>query len=162
MPARGVRLAPPDERCARALAQAILAHPELAAALPDAELPELLPEGGWRELLRALVAAARSGALDVSALSEKLAGETGVLLTALAASDEPTLPRDAAERALLDALARLRQRRLGEAGRALTRRFFEDPNADPSALLAAKQRLLEERRAALLRSPTSGTVPGRS
>jgi len=160
--ARVVRLAPPDERCAHTLAQLLLAHPELAAQLPEAELAELLPEGGWRELLRALVAAAREGALDVSLLSEKLAGEAGVLLTALAASDEPTLSRDAAEGALADALGRLRRRRLGEAGRALTRRFFEDPNADPSALLAAKQRVLEERRAALVRSPSSGPVPGRS
>ncbi len=161
-PARVVRLAPADERCAHTLAQAILAHPELAAGLPDAELAELLPEGGWRELLRALVSSARAGALDVSLLSETLAGEAGVLLTALAAAEEPTLSRDAAERALADALGRLRQRRRGEAGRALTRRFFEDPDADPSALLAAKQRLLEERRAELSRSPTSGTVPGRS
>ena len=160
--ARAVRLAPPDERCAHTLAQVILAHPELAAQLPEAELAELLPEGGWRELLRALVTAARDGALHVSLLAERLAGEAGVLLTALAAADEPTLPRDAAERALADGLGRLRHRRLGEAGRALTRRFFEDPNAYPSALLAAKQRLLEERRAAHLRSPTSGTVPGRS
>jgi DNA primase len=162
LPAGRPRRCGPEERFARDIARLLLRHPALAARVPEAELLPALPEGIWRELVAQLVEASRSGnatEVDAGTLADRLGGEARAALLALALEDAPELDELAAAQVLDQTLARLRERRLKEEHRAFTRTLEDLPSADALALLSAKQRQLEERRAA--RSPVGLPPDGR-
>ncbi len=147
----GPRRAGPVERNLATLARVLLAHPAQSARLPRDEILSLVERGPHRELVAAVIDAGRQAErVDVAELADRLEADACRLLTALAA-DECAIDEDAAAQTIDDTVAWLRKRRRNERERALTRRF-EDPAADAAALLAAKERQLEERRAALVQS----------
>lgn len=131
----------PEARWARSLARLIVDHPQLARALDRDELVQLLPTPPWDRVLPALVEACTSSPeLAVAELAERLGGDAGSELLALAVEDQPALEPPQAERAIGDTILRLRQRRLAEQRRATTRRFREEGRVD----YAVKQREIEE------------------
>ena len=131
----------PEARWARNLARLLVDHPKLARALDRDELAQLLPTPPWDRVLPALVeACASTPELPVAELAERLGGEAGSELLALAVEDQPALEAPQAERAIGDTILRLRQRRLAEQRRATTRRFREEGRVD----YAVKQREIEE------------------
>lgn len=147
LPAGRPAAAGPDERFARNVARLLLAHPELALRAPEADLLAALPEGRWRELVGQVVARLRAGAArDPASLAEGLEGDARTALLALAIEDAPERDLDAAAVELEQTLARLRDRRRAQENRSLTQRLEGLPREEALALLAAKQRQLEERR----------------
>ncbi len=146
----------PTDRFAREIARMLLRHPALALQVSEDELLAELPEGMWRELAAQLIEAARTGA-DTATLADRLEGDGRTALLALAIEEAPDLDEEVALRVLQQTLARLRERRLKQEHRAFTRTFEDLSAGDALALLAAKQRQLEERRA--VRSSAPGT-PG--
>jgi len=131
----------PEARWARSLARLLVDHPRLARALDRDELVQLLPTPPWDRVLPALVeACAASPELALAELAERLGGEAGSELLALAVEDQPALEPPQAERAIGDTILRLRQRRLAQQRRATTRRFREEGRVD----YAVKQREIEE------------------
>ena len=142
----GPRAAGPEDRWARGLARLLVDHPALARALDARELAELLPGPPWDSLLPALV---QADGLAVAEIAERLGGEAGAELLALAVEDQPALEPPQAERAIGDTILRLRQRRLAEQRRATTRRFREEGRVD----MAVKQRENEERKRVQALSP---------
>lgn len=149
MPAGAPRLKGPEDRFARDVARLLLRHPALALQVPEGELVSELPEGQWRGLVAQILESVRAGARpDAATLADGLSGEARSALLALALEDTPELDETVAASVLDQTLARLRERRRKEAQRALTRQLEDSSPADALALLAAKQRQLEERRAA--------------
>jgi hypothetical protein len=138
-------------------------------------LPEL-PEGLWRELVAQLIEAAptaggEDGAgssaagsagiegADVAALAERLGGEARGALLALAIEDAPEQDELVATTVLEQILVKLRALRLKQAHSTFTESHRDLPSVDDHTFLAAKQRQLEERRAA--RSPLGLPPDGR-
>ncbi len=158
VPVPAARAAGPEERFAARLVRLLIDHPDLAPRLEAEEMGELVPEGPWSRILPRLLAEARSGAVQLSRVTDDLEGPEASLLLALAVGEEPALEAEAAERALADTLSRLQSRRHSEARRALTRRVAEDPNFDAAKFLEAKQQQLEERRGA--HAPRARPAPG--
>jgi DNA primase len=144
----------PEARVARRLVRLLLDHGALAARLDLEEFTRLLPASPWDALVPALAEAAGGERLDVAELAGRLEPDAGSELLALAVADEPRLAPAEAEGAFDDTLRWLRRRRQSEARRATTRQLRDDPQADGLALLAEKQRQIEERRTAL------GLAPG--
>ncbi len=139
----------PEERFARDIARLLLRHPALAARVPAGELVPELPEGMWRGLVaQVLEAASTGGATDAASQADRLDGEARTALLALALDDAPELDEATAASVLEQTLARLHDRKLLGAMRETTLRAKESPSVDASVLLAAKQRQIEERRAA--------------
>lgn len=155
-----IRVHGPEDRVARSLARVLLAHPALAGRPADGVLESALPDGPARELALALrQSMVSSGRAVVAELTDRLEGETRDLLLALAADDEADLDADEAVRALDDTLAWLVRRQRAAEAKALTervRRSAEESGPD-AALLAAKQRQLEQKKAALGIHPGPGT-----
>jgi DNA primase len=148
-----------EDRALGTLARLLLARPELAKRVADAELERVLPEGPWRELVLALHHSAAAGEqAPASALADRLGEEARNLLLALAVADEPELEGQAAERALDETLAWLSKRKLVREAKALTQRLRMSPKID-AELLAAKQQQLEQKKLALGFRP--GTATGR-
>jgi DNA primase len=142
-----VRRGGPEERQLRSLLHLLLDHPGLLERLDPHEIGELVPEGAFARLLLAVLGAiTRDGQADVVGLCEELAPEEAGLLRALVTDDRGLLPEPEATRALADVLHWLRRRRLRERKRQTTNRFLE-PEADRPALLAEKQREIDESRA---------------
>jgi DNA primase len=157
----------PEDRFARDVARLLLRHPSLSLRVPEGELVSELPEGKWRDLVAQILESVRAGAApDPAVLCEGLVGDARGALLALAVDDAPDLEETVAASVLDQTLARLRERRLNEEQRALTRRLEDSSPDDARALLAAKQRRLDERRAARLavgsgRPPVSPPPEGR-
>jgi DNA primase len=137
----------PSERKIRQLARSLVDHPVLAGRVSRDDVHELVPAGPLRELIAALVAAA---AEDRSVPLEELAGrvdpDAARLLRQISAADD-ALDQTAAERTIDDTIRWLRNSRLTERLRALTR-SLRDPNADVRAILEEKERLTKQRFAA--------------
>lgn len=149
MPTGTPRRQGPEDRFVRDVARLLLRHPALAARVPEGELAPELPEGQWRDLVAQILESVRAGAVpDPATLADALSGEARSALLALALEDGPELDEATAASVLDQTLARLRDRRRKEAQRALTQRLEDSSPDDAIALLAAKQRQLEERRAA--------------
>jgi DNA primase len=144
-----VRVAGPEDRYSRAIACALLAHPNLADGLDAVELDALVADSPLREVLGTLVTVGTDrAAIDVAALAESLPDAPRQQLIALAADEHPPLDREGARGAIADALARLRRRRSNAEDKALTERL-RSSEADAESLLAAKQRRIEEKRLGL-------------
>jgi DNA primase len=140
----------PEDRFAHRVGKLLLAYPHLAEEhlLPD-EPESLFRDPEWRAVLRTLGVACRCQApIDVASLADQLQGEERRRLLALACDEESAPVGDDAARVLDDTLRGLRERRLAEEQRALTRRLADDPAADARGILAEKQRQLEQKRAA--------------
>jgi len=147
----------PEDRAARTLARLLLARPQLAGRVAEAELAAAIPEGAWRELVLALHRGAREGREALaSELADCLEGEPRELLLTLAITEAPELEAPAAERALEETIARLARRRLTREAKALTQRLRSSPKID-AELLAAKQRQLDEKKLAHGYRPGIGT-----
>lgn len=155
-----------EVRLARRLAHLLVEHPDRARRLAGVEVDELVRVAPWDAILRELLAEAARRAegdrLDVAGLAERLGGEPGAALRRLAVSNE-SVAAEEADRVFDGLVRRLRERRRAQERRALTRRLSEQSPADAAALLAEKQRQLEERRAALgiTRPPGTARAPAR-
>ena len=114
----------------------------------------LVPAGTWRDVIAQLFESARSGLpVDPGLIDDRLDRNAAATLRELAVDGAPG--RDAEEelRVLEQTLAHLGKRRLLDGMRETTLRFRQAPDIDATALLAAKQRELDAKRAA-----SSGTV----
>lgn len=143
----------PEDRSAREIARALLRHPALIAHVDEAEVLTLIVDGIWRSAIAWIFERARG------ACATDLAPEIEGALRELEIEAAPE--RDAEEeRSVLErTLANLRLRRLSDGRRETTLRFKQAPAVDATALLAAKQRELDEKRAAISRSSVSSSLP---
>ncbi|MCZ6783619.1 MAG: DNA primase, partial [Proteobacteria bacterium] len=153
---------PVEERQLRLLAALLFRHPRLAERRGPERTLEFVPDGSWKAVLEHLFTAAgegaldSSGALDLFRVEEGLDEEARSRLREIAFEEalrESETPVEDAFDQVLDWFAR-RQRKA--ASEDLTRRM-QEPDADDAALLAEKQRQLEERRAA--QGITPGSTP---
>lgn len=144
----------PEDRFARDIARALLRHPSLAEHVVESEVLSLVPAGTWRDVIAQLFESARAGLpVDPGLIDDRLDRNAAAALRELAVDGAPG--RDAEEelRVLEQTLAHLGKRRLLDGMRETTLRFRQAPDIDATALLAAKQRELDAKRAA-----SSGTV----
>jgi DNA primase len=143
MPTGTPRRHGPEDRFVRDVARLLLRHPGLAARIPAEEVVEALPEGMWRDLVALLF----EHGSDSGALADHLEGDARAALLALAIEDAPDLDEAVAAQVLEQTVARLRDRRQKQEHRSFTRNLHDLSSADALALLTAKQRQLDERRA---------------
>jgi DNA primase len=145
----------PRERAwAKQVLRQWLDHPELAREVDAEELAALFPHPPFDRLLPAVAELCDAEeAVDVEALAALLDEASAAALRAIAMEDAEPLELGRARSLQEETLARLRQRRLREESRQHTRRFLTGEIPD-DALLAEKQRVLEEKRRAM------GLVPG--
>ncbi len=137
----------PEERKIRQLARSLVDHPDLAGRVPRDEVHELVPAGPLRELIGALLeAAAESRSVPLEELAGRLEDDEARLLRQLSVADD-VIDATAAARTIDDTIRWLRNERLRERLRALTRRL-RDPDADVQAILEEKERLTKQRLAA--------------
>ncbi|MEE8581990.1 MAG: toprim domain-containing protein, partial [Myxococcota bacterium] len=168
-----VARASPEERHLRQLVRLLVQQPDLARRHPRAHFDALLPGGSWKSLVMHLIDSlpptppplghqGREGEaldvhLDVHELGAGLDQEAQARLREIAVDDEPQHGESPAEQVFEDHLRWFAKQRRSAASRNLTQRFSE-PSADTNALLAEKQRQLEEKRRAAL-GPASGSTP---
>jgi hypothetical protein len=151
--ARPQRDASGAERKLAQLAQLLFKKPELVNGEVQDRIEELVPDGSWKSILRHILAAARegyvdgSGAVDLLRVEGQLDAEAGSRLHALAVSELFEEIESSPEAILEDHFAWFSNQQRAAAGRDLRRRL-SDPQADVDALLAERQRQLEEKRAA--------------
>lgn len=158
-----VRREGPEERQLSLLCQVLLRYPTLATAETRGRIEASVPDLGWRRLALALVGAAEvgqvdaDGAIDHFAVSETLGVDERTLLHAIAAGDEALDPDARPELVVFDVLGWFERRAGAQQRRQTTQRLREaDPQKDPAALLAEKQRELDARRAQLAAARATG------
>ncbi len=153
LPAAAPRSRGPEDRSAREIARALLRQPALVAHVDEDEALSLVPDGIWRRAIAWLFARASGDpAADV-------APELEAALRELELDDTPERDAEEERRVLEQTLAHLRRKRLSDERRETTLRFKQSPAVDSAALLAAKQRELDAKRAAASRSPVSVPLP---
>lgn len=153
LPATAPRACDADDRSAREIARALLRHPALVAHVDEDEALALVPDGLWRRAIAWLFA--RASADPAAEVSPDLEGA----LRALEMEDVPERDLEEERLVLEQTITRLRRRRLSDARRETTRRFKQSSAPDAAALLAAKQRELDAKRAAVSASFRSSSLP---
>jgi DNA primase len=167
----------PEDRNLSLLCQVLLRHPALATIENRARVERSLPDGSdgdgaapWKRVALALLDASERGWVDAEGgidhfqVAEELGVDARGLLHEAAAAEEPVDP-DAGPELVLSQVLDWFERRGGASERGaatnLLRAAVEhDPEGgDTAALLAEKQRQLEERRARL-RASAAGTAQG--
>ncbi|MBW2274470.1 MAG: DNA primase [Deltaproteobacteria bacterium] len=141
------------ERKLAELAQLLFKKPALVTLEVRERIEEILPDGSWKSILRHLMAAAldgrvdRSGAIDLLHVEGELDAEAGARLHEIAVSELFEEIESSPDAILEDHLGWFAKQRRVAASRDL-RRKLSDPQADVDALLAERQRQLEEKRTA--------------
>ena len=131
-----------------------------SALRPELE-SDVLPESAWKSLLRCLLEAADQGQVDAKgqvdffAVQDRLDEDLTERLHQIAVDDLEVCPDVSFEQELLDLLDWFKTERRRQKSEALTQKL-EDPAANAEEVLAEKQRLLEERRAAQRVDPGAG------
>ncbi len=141
----------PRLRWSEHLVVALIEHAGVADLEPAGDVLALVPESPVRTLLaHCFEAVAREGAAAPSRLADApgLEGEALRLLHRLAAREAFREDEAAARRAFRDVVARLRARAARDEGRALTQKLA-GAHESPDQILAAKDRVLDDRRVAL-------------
>ena len=122
---------------------------------------DVLPESAWKSLLRCLLEAADRGQVDAKgqvdffAVQDRLDEDLTERLHQIAVDDLEACSEVSPEQELLDLLDWFKTERRRQKSEALTQKL-EDPAANAEEVLAEKQRLLEERRAAQRVDPGAG------
>ncbi len=143
-----------EERHLRQLAGLVFHHPATALSHFGEGFEQRLPEGSWKAVIQQLLEAARhralasDGAIDLFRLEERLDHEARSRLREVIVDDLPIPSDTPVEQILADLLRGFEKKRLEARERDLLRRL-SDPNADHLMLLRERQRLVEERKAAL-------------
>ena len=143
------RIAGPEDRRFADVVQVLLEHPAHAGEVEEDALLACAPDEVWSELTAAVLGACRGeGAVDVSALADRLEGMARERLLRLAFRAEGLFDdADRALRTLRDSVAWLERRRQRIEAKALTERL-RIPSEDHEALLLEKDRQLERLRTA--------------
>ena len=142
-----------QERHLSEIAGIVFRNAHLAESPLRSRIQELLPEGAWKSLLCCLLEAAdagqvdEDGAVDFSAVSERLDEEARKHLSRLQVEEAPDLGASSDEDMLSDHIRWFENHRRDSKGIALLQRSRE-PAADEEEVLAESQRLLEEKRIA--------------
>ncbi len=144
----------PEERQLRALARLCLQRPDLISDEMALTLQDILPVGAWKSIILQILQAADEGLLltgdrrgvDAIAIESRMDEEAQRRLREIAVDDTPVDEDEGAEQVFDDLVGWFERRRLDARQRELNRRML-DPNADQDALLAEKQKQLQERRA---------------
>jgi DNA primase len=141
------------ERKLAELAQLLFKKPNLVTCEVQERIEQIVPDGSWKSILRHIMAAAlegqvdAAGAIDLLRVEEELDAEAGSRLHEIAVSELFEEMEMSPDEILEDHLGWFTKQRRVAAGRDL-RRKLSDPEADVDALLAERQRQLEEKRAA--------------
>jgi DNA primase len=143
------RSARPEDRRYADVVQVLLEHPAHAGEVEEDALLACAPDEVWSELTGAVLGECRGeGAVDVSALADRLEGSARERLLRLAFRAEGLFDdADRALRTLRDSVAWLERRRQRIEAKALTERL-RIPSEDHEALLLEKDRQLERLRTA--------------
>ena len=144
----------PEERQLRALARLCLERPDLISDETALTLQEILPVGAWKSIILQILEAAEEGLLlpgdqkgvDPVAIESRMDAEAQRRLREIAVDETPVDEDTSAEQVFDDVVGWFERRRLDARQRDLNQRM-RDPNADQDALLAEKQKQLQERRA---------------
>lgn len=144
----------PEERQLRALARVCLQRPDLISDEMALTLQDILPVGAWKSIILQILQAADEGLLltggqkgvDAIAIESRMDEEAQRRLREISVDDTPFDEDEGAEQVFDDLVGWFERRRLDVRQRELNRRM-RDPNADQDALLAEKQKQLQERRA---------------
>ena len=167
----------PEARQLRSLARLCLRYPEYFSDETALRLQEILPEGSWKSIMLQMLEAAAEGLLlpegegvDALAVEARLDEDAVHRLREIAIDDTPIDPDRSVEHVLDDLIGWFEKRRRSARELETTGKLRSAAGTadDEAALLAAKQRQLDERRARIgVRSsntsaPPKATYPGSS
>lgn len=144
----------PEERQLRQLARVCLQRPDLISDEMALNLQEILPAGAWKSIILQILHAADEGLLlagdhrgvDAFAIESRMDEDAQRRLREIAMDTTPLDEDEGAEQVFDDLVGWFERRRLDARKREVNQRL-RDPNADQDALLAEKQKQLQERRA---------------
>ena len=144
----------PEERQLRQLARVCLQRPDLISDEMALNLQEILPAGAWKSIILQILHAADEGLLlagdhrgvDAFAIESRMDEDAQRRLREIAMDTTPLDEDEGAEQVFDDLVGWFERRRLDARQREVNQRL-RDPNADQDALLAEKQKQLQERRA---------------
>jgi DNA primase len=144
----------PEERQLRQLARVCLQRPDLISDEMALTLQEILPAGAWKSIILQILQAADEGLLlsgdqkgvDAFAIESRMDEDAQRRLREIAVDVTPFDEEEGAEQVFDDLVGWFERRRLDARQREVNQRL-RDPNADQDALLAEKQKQLQERRA---------------
>ena len=144
----------PEERQLRQLARVCLQRPDLISDEMALTLQDILPAGAWKSIILQILQAADEGLLlsgdhkgvDAVAIESRMDEDAQRRLRAIAVDATPFDEEEGAEQVFDDLVGWFERRRLDARQREVNQRL-RDPNADQDALLAEKQKQLQERRA---------------
>lgn len=144
----------PEERQLRQLARVCLQRPDLISDEMALTLQEILPAGAWKSIILQILQAADEGLLlsgnhrgvDAFAIESRMDEDAQRRLREIAMDTTPFDEDEGAEQVFDDLVGWFERRRLDARQREVNQRL-RDPNADEDALLAEKQKQLQERRA---------------
>lgn len=153
----------PEERQLRAIARICLQRPDLIGDETALTLQDILPVGAWRSIIlqileaadEGLLLAGEQGGVDAFAIESRMDEEAQRRLREIAVDDTP-YDEDSSAEQVFDDLVGWFERRHADARQKDLNRRMRDPNADQDALLAEKQKQLQDRRA---RMGVGGTNP---
>ncbi len=156
----------PEERQLRQLARVCLQRPDLISDEMALTLQDILPAGAWKSIILQILQAADEGLLlagerkgvDAFAIESRMDEDARRRLREIAVDETPFDEDDGAEQVFDDLVGWFERRRLDARQREVNRRL-RDPNADQDALLAEKQRQLQERRARMGVGSGTGNAP---
>ncbi len=153
----------PEERQLRAIARICLQRPDLIGDETALTLQDILPVGAWKSIIlqileaadEGLLLAGEQGGVDAFAIESRMDEEAQRRLREIAVDDTPYDEDSSAEQVFDDLVGWFERRNADVRQKDLNRRM-RDPNADQDALLAEKQKQLQDRRA---RMGVGGTNP---
>ena len=144
----------PEERQLRAIARICLQRPDLIGDETALTLQDILPVGAWKSIIlqileaadEGLLLAGEQGGVDAFAIESRMDEEAQRRLREIAVDDTPYDEDSSAEQVFDDLVGWFERRHADVRQKDLNRRM-RDPNADQDALLAEKQKQLQDRRA---------------
>ena len=148
----------PEDRHLSLLCHVLLRHPTLATAEMRERVERVLPDDEWRRVALALLEASEKGwvdadgAIDHFRVIEELGVDARGLLQAVAAGDDPLDPDTRPEVVASDVLDWFEKRARSAGDKVATQKLRDagaSPDDDLEALLAEKQKQLDEKRARL-------------
>ena len=153
----------PEERQLRAIARICLQRPDLIGDETALTFQDILPVGAWKSIIlqileaadEGLLLAGEQGGVDAFAIESRMDEEAQRRLREIAVDDTP-YDEDSSAEQVFDDLVGWFERRHADARQKDLNRRMRDPNADQDALLAEKQKQLQDRRA---RMGVGGTNP---
>ena len=144
----------PEERQLRAIARICLQRPDLIGDETALTFQDILPVGAWKSIIlqileaadEGLLLAGEQGGVDAFAIESRMDEEAQRRLREIAVDDTPYDEDSSAEQVFGDLVGWFERRHADVRQKDLNRRM-RDPNADQDALLAEKQKQLQDRRA---------------